>query len=94
MTPVMITVQLGNPKVFNMLIEEGGSLLLMDNLCNNVLHRACEVGSYQIIDYILATHKRFAFFRNVRGYTPAQIAINSGHEERFLFCLNKHKQTF
>ncbi|XP_048251523.1 serine/threonine-protein phosphatase 6 regulatory ankyrin repeat subunit C-like [Haliotis rufescens] len=81
-TPVMMAVLKGHKAVFDLLVSKGCDLTVTDRYGDNILHKACDGGSVEIVEYIVS---RNITDINGRGYerTPVMMAVLKGHQAVF-----------
>ncbi|XP_048258283.1 serine/threonine-protein phosphatase 6 regulatory ankyrin repeat subunit B-like isoform X2 [Haliotis rufescens] len=74
-TPVMTAAEMGNQKVFDLLVGKGCSLSAVDDDGNNTLHHAAYAGTVGIVNRLLSESAVEVSATNNRGETPLQIAL-------------------
>ncbi|XP_067659868.1 ankyrin-3-like [Haliotis asinina] len=82
-TPVMIAAYCGYKEVFDLLVEKGADLTLVDMNRNNILHLASEGGNADIVKYILENEISVVEInsRSVAVCTPALEAAYADQAE-------------
>lgn len=96
-TPLMIAATNGQKKVFDLLVKEGGDLLLLDDNHDNILHMACLGGSEDIVKYIvfgrmkniLSQGNINVHSRGMNRRTPLMAAAEGGHTGTFNLLVGK-----
>ncbi|XP_067663216.1 putative ankyrin repeat protein RF_0381 [Haliotis asinina] len=80
-TPAMIAASGEHNDVFNLLVEKGADLTLMENDGNNILHLDCLWGNIEVVKYVLTKDIVDINGRSVYGTTPVIQAAKEGHKE-------------
>ncbi|XP_067656472.1 ankyrin repeat domain-containing protein 50-like [Haliotis asinina] len=82
-TPLMLAADKGPERVFELLVERGGDVSLVDANGDNVLHIACSGGHIEMVKYVLSHTKLNINSRGRYGRTPLMKAAYFGHNRVF-----------
>ncbi|XP_046342732.2 serine/threonine-protein phosphatase 6 regulatory ankyrin repeat subunit A-like isoform X2 [Haliotis rufescens] len=88
-TPVMRAALMGHKAVFDLLVSKGCDLTVKDKDGDNILHKACEGGNVEIVEYIVS-HNIVDI--NSAGYerrTPVMLAVLKGQKAVFDLLVSK-----
>ncbi|XP_046557347.1 serine/threonine-protein phosphatase 6 regulatory ankyrin repeat subunit A-like [Haliotis rubra] len=88
-TPVMAAGRNGHEQVFDMLVEQGCDLSIVDGHSNTVLHHASRGGCLAIVEFILTQDVVAINKRGKNGLSPVMIAAEKGHKDIFYLLINK-----
>ncbi|XP_046580961.1 ankyrin repeat domain-containing protein 17-like [Haliotis rubra] len=80
-TPAMVAASRGHKDVFDLLIEQGADLSVVDKHGSNILHKACEGGNIELIKYVLTEDIVDINSRSNDGTTAVMEAVKCGHKE-------------
>ncbi|XP_067683447.1 serine/threonine-protein phosphatase 6 regulatory ankyrin repeat subunit B-like [Haliotis asinina] len=79
-TPVMMAAESGRKPVFELLVEKGCDLTVVDESRNNILHSACCGGNLDIVEYVISKHLVDINGRSAGG-NPIEVAETNGHKD-------------
>ncbi|XP_048251779.1 uncharacterized protein LOC124117625 isoform X2 [Haliotis rufescens] len=80
-TAIMITVLVGKPALFKLLLSKKANIKLTDDDNNTVLHHACQGGNYSIVNYLMS---KFGIDTSGKhGWTPVMFAAWAGRKVVF-----------
>ncbi|XP_046543239.1 ankyrin repeat domain-containing protein 50-like [Haliotis rubra] len=80
-TPLMIAAEKGYRVVFDLLVNKGGDVSLVDDDGNNILHVACIGGHVEMVKYVLSHDPMEIKSRGQYGRTPVLLAAEKGHRD-------------
>ncbi|XP_046553082.1 ankyrin repeat domain-containing protein 50-like [Haliotis rubra] len=80
-TPVMIAAESGHKEVVELLVKHGANLLLTDKHGDNILHRACKEGHFDVVKYVLSLNSVDINSRGWEGRRLVMIPAEKGHKE-------------
>ncbi|XP_067660111.1 putative ankyrin repeat protein RF_0381 [Haliotis asinina] len=101
-TPVMNTASDGERGVFNILVDAGADLSLVNNNKETILHVACQGGNVEIVKVIITSNAVYINSREKGGSIPVMSAARAGHKAVFdilveagadLSLVNNNKET-
>ncbi|XP_046582590.1 putative ankyrin repeat protein RF_0381 [Haliotis rubra] len=78
-TPVLLTALMGNIEVFDILVNKGADLSVVDDDGNNVLHLACLEGNEDIVKRVLSMGILDVNTKNDKGLNATMIAREKGY---------------
>ncbi|XP_048248982.1 serine/threonine-protein phosphatase 6 regulatory ankyrin repeat subunit B-like isoform X2 [Haliotis rufescens] len=87
-TPVMVAAFNGHQSVFDLLVSKDADLTLVDNNGNSVLHKACDGGNTNIVQYLVSPLN--VNTRGQDGWTSIMMAAFKGHQSVFDLLVSKH----
>ncbi|XP_071094934.1 putative ankyrin repeat protein RBE_0220 [Haliotis cracherodii] len=87
-TPIMTAASNGDNGVFEVLVEAGADLSLLNNNEDDILHLACEGENIEIIKYLL-TQGNVDINRKLDGCTPVMEAALTKSKELFDFFVKE-----
>ncbi|XP_071085411.1 putative ankyrin repeat protein RF_0381 [Haliotis cracherodii] len=88
-TPLMIAAEMGQQKVFDLLVGKGCNLAAVDDTGNNILHLACYSDNVHIVEYLI-THKIADIESQGNfGRTPVMYAAEKGQQKVFDLLVGK-----
>ncbi|XP_048250934.1 ankyrin-3-like [Haliotis rufescens] len=82
-TPILNAATKGHKDVFDLLVNKGANMALLDVADRNVLHAACEGGNVEIVQYILRQNVTPINAKATIGVTAVLVAAHNGHGEVF-----------
>ncbi|XP_067660182.1 putative ankyrin repeat protein RF_0381 [Haliotis asinina] len=82
-TPIMHGASHGHKDVFDVLVEAGADLSLVNGYRETILHLACKGGNVEIIKYLLKHDTVGINSRNMNGWTPVMHTVFEGHNDAF-----------
>ncbi|XP_048251612.1 uncharacterized protein LOC124122191 [Haliotis rufescens] len=88
-TPVLRAAYWGHKAVFDLLVSKGCAMTVKDKHGDNILHKACEGGNVEIVEYIVS-HNIVDI--NSTGYasrTPVMMAVSGRHKAVFDLLVSK-----
>lgn len=88
-TPVMFAAVEAHKDVFDVLVQNGANLALLDDDGNTILHVVCKGGNVEIVNYVLTQDSVDVNSINGEMQTPAWTASLHGHKEVFDLLLRK-----
>ncbi|XP_071115831.1 serine/threonine-protein phosphatase 6 regulatory ankyrin repeat subunit A-like [Haliotis cracherodii] len=88
-TPVMRAVSNGHKAVFDLFVSKGCDLTVKDKYGDNILHKACDGGNVQIVEYIVSHNILDINSTGYRGRTPVTLAVLKGHKAVFDLFVSK-----
>ncbi|XP_046348408.2 ankyrin-1-like [Haliotis rufescens] len=88
-TPIMKAAWAGSRRIFDLIIEKGGSTSLLDDKGLNILHVACAGGKVHIVKYILSKRLVGINSRRQDGRTPLMVAAECGHKDVYNLLLKE-----
>ncbi|XP_046329919.1 ankyrin repeat and KH domain-containing protein 1-like [Haliotis rufescens] len=88
-TPLMNAAERENKEAFDLLVQKGANLTLVDNHDNNILHFASKGGNLDIVEYILAQNIVDINSREKYGRTAVMKAASTGKRNVFHFLVTK-----
>ncbi|XP_067664250.1 putative ankyrin repeat protein RF_0381 [Haliotis asinina] len=80
-TPAMIAASGRHNDVFDLLVEKGADLALVDNDGINILHLACLWGNIEVVKYVLTKDIVDINVRSMDKTTPVMEAVIAGQKE-------------
>ncbi|XP_067662018.1 putative ankyrin repeat protein RF_0381 [Haliotis asinina] len=80
-TPAVLAASGEHNDVFDLLVEKGADLTLVDNDGNNILHLACLWGNIEVVKYVLTKDIVDINGRSKCRSTPVTEAARYGHKE-------------
>ncbi|XP_071094922.1 putative ankyrin repeat protein RF_0381 [Haliotis cracherodii] len=86
-TPVMIAAVKGHREMFELLVEKGSDLSLLDDDDNNILHLACREGNVEVVKYIHSQNIIDIESRGAFEETPLMFAAEFGKGEVFSYLM-------
>ena len=70
----------GHLDVLKILLDANGSIEIQDSILgHSALHRACDSGREQVVDFLLDRRPQLLSQVDSRGYTPLAVAASKGH---------------
>ncbi|XP_067660118.1 putative ankyrin repeat protein RF_0381 [Haliotis asinina] len=88
-TPVLHAASAGHKDVFDVLVEAGAHLSLLDGDKETILHVACEGGNVEIIKHLLKQDFVDIDTRDISGWTPVMYGARHGHKNVFDVLVDK-----
>ncbi|XP_067650441.1 ankyrin repeat domain-containing protein 50-like isoform X1 [Haliotis asinina] len=88
-TPLMIAAEKGYRVVFDLLVDRGGDVSVVDDDGNNILHVACIGGHLEMVKYVLSHDPMEIRSRGQYGRTPVLLAAEKGHRDVFDLLVSK-----
>ncbi|XP_048247158.1 ankyrin repeat domain-containing protein 50-like [Haliotis rufescens] len=88
-TPLLLAVHWEQGAVFNLLVSRKADLLQVDYNGNNILHLACEIGSMEIVKYVMSQKSLDIKARNIQGETASMVAKRKHHMDLYNFLVSK-----
>ncbi|XP_067656470.1 serine/threonine-protein phosphatase 6 regulatory ankyrin repeat subunit B-like [Haliotis asinina] len=88
-TPLMVAANEGHKIAFELLVERGGDISIIDVLGNNIIHLACNGGDIESVRYILSQSNVDVNRRRRDKRTPLMNAAYNGHKKMFALIVER-----
>ncbi|XP_048251613.1 serine/threonine-protein phosphatase 6 regulatory ankyrin repeat subunit C-like [Haliotis rufescens] len=88
-TPVMLAALTGHKAVFDLLVSKGCDLTVKDEDDDNILHKACDGGNVEIVEYIVSCNIVDINSTGCEGRTPVMLAAFKGDKAVFDLLVSK-----
>ncbi|XP_071095403.1 serine/threonine-protein phosphatase 6 regulatory ankyrin repeat subunit B-like [Haliotis cracherodii] len=80
-TPLMLAAMKGHNEVFDLLVNKGSVVALVDDDGNNILHLACFGRNVKIVNFVVSKNIVDVNSRGEDGRTPVMLAAMNGHRD-------------
>ncbi|XP_048251522.1 serine/threonine-protein phosphatase 6 regulatory ankyrin repeat subunit A-like [Haliotis rufescens] len=88
-TPVMLAALTGHKAVFDLLVSKGCDLTVKDLCGDNILHKACDGGNVEVVEYIVSHNIVDINSTGDDRRTPVMYAVSKGHKAVFDLLVSK-----
>ncbi|XP_071094932.1 serine/threonine-protein phosphatase 6 regulatory ankyrin repeat subunit C-like [Haliotis cracherodii] len=88
-TPAVIAAYKGRKAVFDLLVNNGADLRIVNDVGDNILNMACVGGNVEIVKYVIAQNIVDINSQDAYGRTPAMIAAHRGHKAVLRILIQK-----